>query len=143
MADNEKPSEDGFELNGKFYRWSVSDGGKDLMLIDRFAKMPVTDFFDIIEDSFDRGRAPILLALIATSVMAQHPEWSVERVERTVLNLHLSDVTFIDSDAEEDTLPPGQGGKEPPTLESSGSSSDVSLSTQDSTTYETFSGTPV
>lgn len=117
--------DDGFEYDGQFYRWHVTDSGKDLMLIDRFTGMPVADFFETIEDEFDRGRAPILLALIATSMRNGHPDWSVQRLVRRVENLNLSEVTFIDSDAEEQPVPPAEAGPEPATSEepSNGSSS--------------------
>jgi hypothetical protein len=128
MTENSKPPDDGFELpTGKelpdgtkermFYRWHVSDGGKDLMLIDRFTGMPIQEFFETIEDSFDRGRAPILLALMATSIRNRHQDWSVERIVRTVQNVNLSDVEFIDADVEESAVPP------PPQEETTGSSS--------------------
>lgn len=104
--ENSKPRENGFELAGIFYRWHVTDGAKDLILVDKFAGMPITEFFALIEDSFDRGRAPVLLALMATSVRNGHPDWSVERVTRTVMDINLSDVTFIDADEEAETLPP-------------------------------------
>lgn len=117
MTDNSKPADDGFELAGTFYRWAVSDGGKDLMLIDRFTGMPIQEFFETIEDSFDRGRGPILLALMATSIRNHHQDWSVERIVRTVQNLNLSDVEFIDADVEESAVPP------PPQEETTGISS--------------------
>lgn len=101
-----KPAEDGFEYQGTFYRWHVSDVGKDLILIDRFAQLPIADFFEQVEDRVDRGRAPILLALVATSIRAEHPDWSIERIVRTVMDLNLSDLVFVDQDAEEETLPP-------------------------------------
>lgn len=113
MSSENGSREDGFELKGEFYRWKVTDTGKDLMLIDRFSGMPVTDFFDTIEDNFDRGRAPILLALMATSIRAKNPDWSVERITRIVMNLSLGDdVTFIDSDEEESAGPPDLSGQE-------------------------------
>lgn len=107
--------EDGFEYQGTFYRWRMSDLGKDLMLIDRISGMPVTEFFETIEDQFDRERAPVLLAMIATSIRAEHPDWSVERIYRMVMNLSLADVVYVDADQEE--LPPGppdEGGATPP-----------------------------
>lgn len=90
----------GFEIEGQFYRWSVSDSAKDLMLIDKFTQMPAHEFFELIEDSFDRGRGPILLAMMACSIRRGHPDWSVERIARTVLNLSLNEVTFIGGEEE-------------------------------------------
>lgn len=109
--------DDGFEYDGTYYRWHVTDAGKDLMLIDHFTGMPVADFFETIEDNFDRGRAPILLALMATSMRHKHPDWSVPRLTRRVENLNLGDVTFVDSDTEEQPVPPAEAGPAPATSE--------------------------
>lgn len=113
--DNSKPPDDGFEYNGTFYHWHVSDIGKDLMLIDRFSGMPLGEFFDVVGDNFDRGRGPILLTLIGTSIRFAHPEWSVERIVRMVMDMPLSDVHFVTADAEADTLPPASGEQADPT----------------------------
>ena len=106
-----QPAESGFELNGEFYRWHVSDLGKDLMLIDRFSGMPVSDFFEVADDALQRGRAPIMLALIATSIRAEHPDWTIERIVQIVLEVHLGEVVFIGAADEEarPELPPQQG----------------------------------
>lgn len=96
--------EDGFEYKlpgddqATFFRWSVSDGGKDILLIDRFTGLPVHEFFDLVGDTFDRGRGPIMLALIATSIRAKFPDWTPERIVRVVQNLHLSELEFIDAE---------------------------------------------
>jgi hypothetical protein len=138
---------DGFEYGGTFYRWHVSDMGKDLMLIDRFSNMPLHEFFEIVDDGFDRGRAPILLTLIATSIRHGHPEWSVERVIRTVQNLSLSEITFIEPDEEEEVepeLPPASEGEATtdPTGASSPSPSRFTPSDPAEATFETSSATP-
>jgi hypothetical protein len=122
-------TEVGFELDGDFYRWSVSDSAKDLMLIDRFTQMPAHQFFEIIEDNFDRGRGPILLAMMATSIRRAHPDWSIERVARMVMNLSLTDVTFIGSDEEVEEAPKSKAV--PESAESSGSSSEKSNGSQE------------
>ncbi len=109
MAEQEA----GFELDGVFYRWTVSDVGKDLMLIDKFTQMPVHEFFEIVNDSFDRNRPPILLAMIATSIRAHFPDRSVERIYRDVLNLSLGEVEFIDGEDDEETVEP-EAGQSPP-----------------------------
>lgn len=134
MPDTIERREDGFEIDGVFYVWHVTDTGKDLMLIDRFTGMPVAEFFDTIEDSFDRGRAPILLALMATSIRAKHPDWSVERIGRVVLGVSLGDVAFIDSDAEAQPVPPADGGQEPPTSAEPSNGSSSSSTPPDSST---------
>lgn len=101
--------QDGFEYKipgedeATFFAWTVSDGGKDLMLIDHFTHLPIHEFFALIDDEFDRSRAPILLAMMATSIRAKHPDWTPERIIRTVQNLNISDVTMVD--AEEDEAP--------------------------------------
>ena len=121
----EGPPADGFELDGTFYRWHVSDIGKDLMLIDRFAGLPIQEFFDVVDDDHERGRGPIMLTLIATSIRNGHPDWSVERITRLVLGLSLSDVVFVNGDLEEQdpTLPPpGPPGPAPPANGDSSSS---------------------
>ena len=143
MAETVDRRDDGFEYDGTFYRWHVTDSGKDLMLIDRFTGMPVAEFFETIEDEFDRGRAPILLALIATSMRAKHPDWSVERLVRRVQDLSLGDVVFVDQDAEEQPIPPAGGGQEPPasTGQSNGSSSSSTQEETSTPTDETSSET--
>lgn len=142
MTETIDRREDGFELEGEFYRWAVTDTGKDLMLIDRFTGMPVAEFFETIEDSFDRGRAPILLALMATSIRGAHPDWSLERIVRLVQGISLGDVTFVDADAEAQPVPPVEGGLEPPTsAESSNGSSSSSIPEETSAT-ETSYATP-
>jgi hypothetical protein len=140
-------NEPGFEYKGQFYRWSVSDMGKDLMLIDRFCGLPIADFFELVDDDFDRGRAPILLSMIATSIRREHPDWSVERIVRTVQELALSDVTFIESEQEEDLrpLPDADTAILPPAGEPSSSplnGSSSSSTPRGSSTYATSSVTP-
>jgi hypothetical protein len=110
----EAPREAGFEYRGRFYVWSLTDTGKDLMIIDRFTKMPVHEFFQLIEDSFDRGRGPVLMAMIGTSIRHGNPDWSVERIIREVEALSISeDITFIDLDEEDEDGPPAEGDQEP------------------------------
>lgn len=114
MSDENGQGDDGFELHGQFYRWHVSALGKDLMLIDRFSGLPVSEFFEIVEDDFDRGRAPIMLSLIATSIRNGHPDWSVERIVRTVMDLSLDEVVFVNTDMEEPAPgPPASEGEGP------------------------------
>jgi hypothetical protein len=136
---------DGFEYDGTFYSWKVSDMGKDLMLIDRFSGLPLHEFFEVVDDNFDRGRAPILLTLIATSIRAGHPDWSVERIIRTVQNLSLSGVTFLEPDDEEAAveLPPASEGETTgPTGPGSPSPLRSLPSEPDTGTYATSSATP-
>ncbi len=141
MADKIDRREDGFELEGEFFRWAVSDQGKDLLLIDRFTKMPVAEFFEIIEDSFDRGRAPIVLALIATSIRGGHPDWSIERIVRLVENTPLSEIEFIDSDTEEQLVPPVEGAQEAPDSDEPSNGSSPSSTQQENSLTPTSSET--
>lgn len=133
--------EDGFEYDSVFYRWHVTDTGKDLMLIDRFTGMPIAEFFETIEDQFDRGRAPILLALMATSIRARFPDWSVERIARTVQTLSLGDVEFIEADAEEQPVPPAGAGNPPADTDEPSSESSRSLTLPGSEPISTSSET--
>ena len=146
MTDDDRRTEDGFELDGEFYRWHLSDTGKDLMLIDRFTAMPFDEFFAVIEDNFDRGRAPILLAMVATSVRAKHPDWTVDRIARLVMNTSLSEIEFVAADQEEDTRPPpvddhATGPPTPASGTSPSNGSSASSAPTDSTTSETLSET--
>jgi hypothetical protein len=139
---------DGFEYQGEFYGWSVTDIGKDLMLIDRFSGLPIHEFFQLVDDDHERGRGPILLTLIATSIRAGHPDWTAERVIRTVMDLSLSEVTFLNADKPEsqEGLPDSPPAE---TAESNGSTGDASPSPSKSTSSDpppersgTFSATP-
>ena len=139
--------QDGFEYKipgedeATFFPWTVTDGGKDLMLIDHFTHLPIHEFFTLIDDEFDRSRAPILLAMMATSIRAKHPDWTPERIIRTVQNLKISDVTMVD--AEEDEAP----RVDPPVEETSTgakspSASKSSATPPDSSPSETSSAIP-
>lgn len=121
-------TENGFELGGLFYPWHVTTTGKDLLLIDRISGMPPQEFFELIEDSYDLSRSPVLLALIATSMRARHPERSLERIVRTVMDLSLDDVEIVGGEDEEegegDGPPQEAGGDAGPSDSSSPTSSD-------------------
>jgi hypothetical protein len=100
--------EDGFEIEvtpgagREFFPWSITDKGKDLMLIDRLTGgMPPHEFFQLVEDLHERGRGPVLLALMATSVRARHQDWSVERITRVMMDLNLQDVVYVGGDEPE------------------------------------------
>lgn len=141
MADEQR-KDDGFELDGEFFRLSVSDCGKDLMLIDRLTGMPITEFFEVVDDAFDRGRGPVLLTVIATSIRAAHPDWSVEKIVRKVMALRLSEIEFVPGTEEEDEdHPPVEGAIVPSTSLSNGSSPSLTLGA--SSPSETWSETPL
>ena len=120
-TNGDRPAEDGFEYQGSFYRWHVTTVGKDLMLIDRFSGLPVQEFFALVEDEFDRGRVPVLLTMIATSVRNKNPDWTVERIVRMVMDLDIAELVFVEADTEADTLPPASA--EPAASTGQGSSS--------------------
>lgn len=120
----------GFEFEGRFYKLTVSDCGKDLMLIDRISGMPMSAFYEAADDAEERGRGPIILTLLATSLRAAHPDWSVERIFKKVMNLSLGDdVTFVipETEAEEEEGEP-ERPLAPPTDDSETSPSNGSLS---------------
>ncbi len=139
--------QDGFEYTipgedeATFFGWTVSDGGKDLMLIDHFTHLPIHEFFALIDDEFDRSRAPILLAMMATSIRAKRPDWTPERIIRTVQNLKISDVTMVDAEADEAPRvdPPVE---EEPTGAKSSSASKRSATPADSSPSETSPAIP-
>lgn len=98
----------GFEWRGRFYPWHVSDVGKDLLLIDRIAEMPIGEFMEMVGDVEDTERAPVILGLIATSLRSAHPDWTVSKIERVVLAMSVrTDVEFVfDDDEDEAAVPP-------------------------------------
>lgn len=119
------PPEDGFEiaLHGnerEFIPWQISDKGKDLMIIDRLTGgMPPHEFFSAVEDLHERGRGPLLLAMMGTSIRARYPSWSVDRIVRLLLDISVSeDVEFIDGDEDEETetVPKSSGDEATPEL---------------------------
>jgi hypothetical protein len=108
---------DGFEYKGRFYQWSVTDLGKDLMLIDRIAQMSPSAFMEMISDADENERTPVILALVATSLRLGHPDWSVDRIYRTVMGLSLGeDISFVSSGAaeEDEASPPAEAAGPPP-----------------------------
>lgn len=102
----------GFEFQGKFYPWRVSDTGKDLLLIDRITGMAVNEFFELIEDDQASLRGSMLLAMIATSIRAGNPNWTVDRICRLVMDLSLSEDIQMVGGEDDEELPPLSGGKD-------------------------------
>jgi hypothetical protein len=104
----------GFEYGGLFYRWNVTSTGKDLLLIDRISGMPPQEFFELLEDKHDLSRSPVMLALIATSIRARHPERSLEKIVRDVMDLSLDDIEIVGGDEDEvEESPPAEAGSTP------------------------------
>ena len=129
MADEDRQ---GFEWDGTFYEWQVSTKGGDLILIDRLSGMGTTEFFGYIEAD-DTSRAPVLLGLIGTSLRARRPDWSLERIVRTVIALDLEELTMVGGDEETTDSPPAVAGdqpadhSEPPPPQSNGSAAQRSV----------------
>jgi len=129
--------EDGFEYKlpgddqATFFPWKVNvEGAKDMLIIDTFTQLPIDVFHEKLQDGFERRRGPFLLALIATSIAAKNPDWTVQRVCRLVENLDFSLFLGIDAEEEEQgdvVVPPAEGG-EPITEAFSSSSEESSLS---------------
>lgn len=135
--------EAGFELAGRFYRWAISDTGKDLMLVDRFTGMPVDEFFEAIDDDAQRGRAPIILAMIATSVRAGNPDWSVERIVRSIMDVSLSEIVMVEGDSEEEQPgPPPEAGETPAASTSPADESSPSSTPPEKSDSETLYAIP-
>jgi len=128
--------EDGFEYQfpdddqATFFPWKVNvEGAKDMLIIDSFTQLPIDVFHEKLQDGFERRRGPFLLALIATSIAAKYPEWTVQRICRLVENLDFSKFKGIEADEEEasgDALPPVETGEQ--TSDTSSSPSDESSS---------------
>src|SRR3954463_10284132 len=146
-------TEDGFEykLDGDnepatFFPWKLNlEGAKDMLIIDSFTQLPIDVFHEKLQDGFDRRRGPFLLAMIATSIAAKFPDWTVQRIVRLVENLDFSKFAGIDADEEEagDVNVPPETGE--PTNDSSSSPSDASPSSatqKDEPTSDTSSLTP-
>lgn len=103
MAEpQDNPKQAGFELQGEFIPWHLTDKIRDLQLIDFFAKIPPAEFFAAVKDDFDRSRSPITAAMIATSIAHHKPGWSSNRVIRFVEDINMHEVTFFDGEDEEE-----------------------------------------
>jgi len=113
MSANEERREGGFEFEGRFYPWRFSEMGKDLMLIDRIAGMGLVEFSEAADDGLSRLRPGVLLTLVATSLRAGNPDWSVERIVRTVEDLNLADLELMSGAEEEADESPPAGAPEP------------------------------
>jgi hypothetical protein len=120
--------QDGFEVDGDFYRYAISTHNKDMLLIDRFTNRPPQEFFDAVESRsiFEMQRTPMLLALAATSIRAAHPDWSVERIARIVEDRDFDSIVWFGGDEEERTDIDGPPSQEDSAVASSDSSPDES-----------------
>lgn len=145
-------SEPGFELTfpdereAEFFPFAIGmSGSKDLKIIDRCTAMPLDEFAEALDDPSQRGRGPIMLAMIGLSIRAKHPDWSVERVMKVVDELELPEVTFLGGEEEESngTTPLSQEPKPASDAESSGSPSDESGSSATPTETSAPAPTPM
>ncbi len=132
---SESRSGDGFELDGEFYPFRTSTHARDLLLIERFSRLGPAEFFELVEDAFERQRTSVLLAVMATSLRSAREDWSLERIERRLLSIEdlwgEEEVKFFlegDALAVEESPPTPAPEEEPSTPTTSDSSSDESSS---------------
>lgn len=116
----------GFEYDGKFYPFEISDKGRDVFLIDRITGMPLQDVFAEVKKPIDEMRTPVFFALVATSIRAKRTDWSLERILRIADELSYSEIleSIVGGDQDEEATerPPGEGeGSPAPSPKSSGS----------------------
>jgi hypothetical protein len=143
-TNGDRPAEDGFEYQGEFYRWRTDSdlNGKDLMLIDRITGMPFNDYLAMTQDPVESGRTSVLLTMVALSMRAANPEWTVERIMRLMVDFKPDDFVTIDADTEADTLPPASADEPASTGEGSSSESKPTSSARTPATSATSSVTP-
>lgn len=120
----------GFEIDGEFYPISLTSGAKDILLIDRVTNMTLEEFQEALDDP-NRMRGAAILGLIATSIRAKYPDWSVERIVAAVMAVDFENLVTI-GDAVED--PTAGGQTEPPPAETDGSSTSPSAESSSSPT---------
>src|SRR5262245_58248873 len=105
MTDDDR-REGGFEHDGRFYPWRFSELGKDLMLVDRIAGVSIFEFGDAAGGGFGQMRPAVFLTLIATSLRAGNPDWSVERIVRLVEQLDVfKDMILVGGEEEPEQAP--------------------------------------
>lgn len=121
--------EDGFEykLPGEeqatFFKWNLNlESTPHMRLIDHFAGVPLHVFAENLDDDLEKQRIPVLLSVIATSIESKYPEWSFDRVVRTVEKFDWANYKQIEGD---DASPP-DGKQAAQTTEDSASPSDES-----------------
>ena len=106
--------EDGFEYKlpgdnqATFFKWSLNlESTPHMRLIDHFAGVPLHVFAEHLDDDLEKQRIPVLLSVIATSIETKFPDWSLERVIRTVEKFDWSNYKQIEAD-EDDAGPPDE-----------------------------------
>ena len=110
--------EDGFEYKlpgdteATFFKWNLNlESTPHMRLIDHFAGVPLNVFAEHLDDDLEKQRINVLLTVIATSIESKYPEWTLERVIRTVEKFDWASYTQIDGDADAgppDGKPTGQ-----------------------------------
>jgi hypothetical protein len=138
-------TESGFDYDGQFYPVSFTAGAKDLILVERITALPIDEFQQAAMAS--ENRPSILLGLLATSIRARHPDWSVERIYQMVMAVDdISEIHTIAGDSAETPTPGGQKEPSPDTSDSPSGESSPSPSQTSQTSGEEHDGsvlTPV
>jgi hypothetical protein len=145
------PQEAGFELTfpddreAEFFPFVVGmSGAKDLKIIDYCTMgMPLDEFASALEDPVARNRGTIMLAMMGTSIRAQHPDWTVERIAYLIDEIDLNDVEFLKGEEDSNGADPLlQEPKPAPDESSSGSQSEESESSATPTEPSVLEPTP-
>lgn len=117
--------DNGFELDGRYYPLRMRMGHpKDLLLMDRLSDGRAFEIAQAAEDDADdaeRYGITFTLCMIATSLRAGNPTWSVERIYDRVMSIEDLDteVVWIGGESEEQLLPPDGPAATPATSSSS------------------------
>lgn len=108
MTDNPEP-QDGFKWRGEFFPFVLNGAHpKDIVLVERITKIPIFEYERRAEAGDPALRSgSMLVALMATSIRAKHPDWDVERIERWTYDLDFTsdDFEMIESEGEEEETP--------------------------------------
>jgi hypothetical protein len=116
-------NEGGFEYDGRFYEWRFGSTGKDLMLLDRISGLSMSELYEAAEEG--RDRPAIFLSMIAMSLRAGNPSWSVDRIMHIVEELDTeTDIQWVG--LEQGSPNPTAQEEGPPTSEPSSSPSNGS-----------------
>lgn len=111
--------EDGFEYklpgdeNGTFFKWNLNlESTPHMRLIDHFTGVPIDVFAENLDDDLEKRRFPVLLTVIATSIESKYPDWTFERVVRTVEKFDWANYKQIEADEADDAGPPTESPTE-------------------------------
>lgn len=143
-----------FELDGRVYELKMKLGHpKDMLLLDRITGGRALEIAAAAEaeaddpDALESWGPTWTIAVVATSIRAAHPDWSVERVYDRVMRIEDIDaeIAWLGGESEAQQLPPAPSGDESTQPTSSTSSADDSLSSPtptESSHSATSSATP-